>query len=112
MEYIEWKNCKKNLDSGSELCPGYYLDEESKFIMEPAFYTQLKNLEPLYPDKFNLVIETINKVVKEKKKVFFTLDYESPFIELEGYIYLEIEDILDSLKIFVEDKSRGSDYGD
>ena len=32
--------------------------------------------------------------------------------EIGGYIVLEITDITNSLQIFVEDKSRGSDYGD
>ena len=46
------------------------------------------------------------------KKVVFTANYESPLTEAEGYIYLEITDVTDPLKIYAEDKSRGSDYGD
>lgn len=40
------------------------------------------------------------------------MDYEVPLTHAENYIYQEITDITDSLGIFVEDKSRGSDYGD
>lgn len=112
MEYKEWSHLESNKDSKSQLCPGYILSDDARFIMEPAFYTQLENLKPLYPDRFNEIINAINECVKRNKKVFFTLDADSPFIVLKDYIYLEITDILNPLKIFVEDKSRGSDYGD
>lgn len=112
MEYQEWSHLEINKDSKSKLCPGYILNDGSRFIMEPSFYTQLENLKPLYPDRFNEVINAINECVRRNKKVFFTLDVDNPFIVLKDYIYLEITDILNPLKIFVEDKSRGSDYGD
>ena len=54
----------------------------------------------------------MEEVVRKNKKVVFTADFENPQTEVEGYIYLEIHDITDPLCIFVEDKSRGSDYGD
>lgn len=113
MEYAEWKQYPKHNDSKSYLCPGYVLSKDARFIMEGAFYTQLQNIKPLHPDRFDEIIAAINKTVIKNKKVFFTLDVEAPFVDnLPGYIYLEITDILDPLKIFVEDKSRGSDYGD
>ena len=105
MEYKEWSHLEINKDSKSSLCPGYILSKDARFIMEPSFYTQLENLKPLFPDRFD-------EIVKKNKKVFFTLDCDAPFINLKDYIYLEITDILNPLKIFVEDKSRGSDYGD
>lgn len=112
MEYIEWKDCKKNLDSKSSLCPGYILSDGSRFIMEPGFYGQLQNFKNVFPERYDEVIKAINERVKKNKKVFFTTEVEAPYVELKDYIYLEITDILDSLKILVEDKSRGSDYGD
>ena len=112
MEYNEWKHLKKNPDSHSSLCPGYIIDKDSRFIMEPEFYTQLENIKPLYPNRFNEIINAINNCVKKNKRVYFTTEIEAPFIFLNNYIYLEITDILNPLHIFVEDKSRGSDYGD
>lgn len=112
MEYNEWKKYPKHNDSKSALCPGYILSAEARFIMEPGFYTQLENLKPLFPDRYDEVIDAINQKVIKNKHVFFTVDIEAPFVNLENYIYLEITDILNPLKIFVEDKSRGSDYGD
>ena len=58
------------------------------------------------------IMEEIDKTIKSKHKVIFTADFENPWITREGYIYREIFDITDPLLIFVEDKSRGSDYGD
>ena len=55
------------------------------------------------------------------KKSIFTLAFlavmgwvsaQSLQFEKDGYVILEITDITDPLHIFVEDKSRGSDYGD
>lgn len=112
MEYLEWSQYPKHNDSKSYLCPGYILNKNARFIMEGAFYTQLTNLKGLFPERYEEVIKAINDTVIRNKKVFFTLDVDNPFIELKDYIYLEITDILDPLKIFVEDKSRGSDYGD
>ena len=112
MEYIEWKHLKQHNDSKSSLCPGYILEDGSRFIMEGGFYTQLQGVKDLYPERYQEVIDEINKRVKKNKKVFFTAEIEAPFIELKDYIYLEITDILDPLHIFAEDKSRGSDYGD
>ena len=112
MDYPEWQNYQHHNDSKSYLCPGYILNKNARFIMEGAFYTQLVNLKSLYPERYDEVINAINQTVIKNKKVFFTLDTDNPFIELKDYIYLEITDILNPLKIFVEDKSRGSDYGD
>jgi hypothetical protein len=49
------------------------------------------------------------------KKDVLSLLFENPQTltdDEEGFIILEIFDITDPLKIYVEDKSRGSDYGD
>ena len=54
----------------------------------------------------------MKQLVIQNKKVVFTLDYESPLTKADGYVYLEITDVTDPLGIYVEDKSRGSDYGD
>ena len=58
------------------------------------------------------IIKRMEEVVKKNKRVVFTAEYENPQTEVDGYIFLEITDITDPLQIFVEDKSRGSDYGD
>lgn len=112
MDYIEWLKYKKNPDT-TPICPGYILnDKGDRFIMEPGFYNQLQSLKNLHPDKYELVIQEINNNAIKKHKVFYCVDFEKPFIDLKDYVYNEITDILNPMKIFVEDKSRGSDYGD
>ena len=55
----------------------------------------------------------MERVVLKNKKVVFVGTFEYPQTEVEDdYIFYEITDITNPLKIFVEDKSRGSDYGD
>ena len=72
----------------------------------------LQGFKDHHPDKYPLIVEEILKSVKKNQKVVFTGNYECPLTNVEGFVYLEINDITDPLKIFVEDKSRGSDYGD
>ena len=59
----------------------------------------------------------MEKLVRKNKKVIFSgLDEEyedEPATKgAEDYIILTLFDILDMLGIYVENKSRGSDYGD
>ena len=90
----------------------YLLEEGESFFVEPAFYTQLRYLKGIYPDKYRTIIDEMLVVVKKEKHVIFCHDFEYPLIKKEGFVYLEISDITDRLGIYPEDKSRGSDYGD
>ena len=90
----------------------YVIDENNDFYVEPVVFTQLNGFEERHPDKIHLIISKMIERVKQNHKVIFVGDYENYFTEKEGYIYLELIDITNPLKIFVEDKSRGSDYGD
>ena len=65
-------------------------------------------------DRVNILAE-MDRAVKANKFVVFTADDENPLTfvpENIDAVYLEITDITNKLKIFLEDKSRGSDYGD
>ena len=91
----------------------YVIDENVDFYIERVFMTKLRNLIFLHDDKEDIVISEIIRLAKKNKHVVYCGDYE--FIQTEvddRYIFLEIEDVLNPLNIFVEDKSRGSDYGD
>lgn len=88
------------------------VNNECDFYYEPMVYTQLEGFKERHKDKFDSIINEIIERVKRNKHVYFVSDFEAYFEEIEGYIVLEIVDITNSLKIFVEDKSRGSDYGD
>ena len=111
MKFKEWEHLETSKDRDNPLTELYHL-EDALFFVEPAYYTQLMNLKNIYPERFDEVIEEMNRIVLKNKKVVFCHDYENPYVQKEDFIYLEIQDVLDPLKIFVEDKSRGSDYGD
>ena len=110
MNYEEFNDLEELFDS--KFVRGFAFPTGEKFYIEPAFYTQLMYLEQINPNDFPKVIEQIKKITKERKLVSFVYDYENPFYPVEGSIYLEMTDVTDPIKVFYEDKSRGSDYGD
>ncbi len=112
MNYKEWDNLIVSQDKLFPFCRCYFYSDGSCFYIEPMFYTQLNRLEEIYPDKYNQIIDKMESIVHKNKKVIFTHDFESPYVNYDDFIYVEIEDITNHLHIYVEDKSRGSDYGD
>ena len=112
MKYEDFKEFKLVKDESNPFTPHFIVDEERDFYVEPVVFTQLAGFKERHPDKYDLIIKSMLERVMKNKKVIFVGDYESYFTEKDGYIYLELIDITDPLKIFVEDKSRGSDYGD
>ena len=113
MIYEEFKDIPQIVDSNNPFCNLYQLDAETMFYIEPVFYTQLKGFKERHTaEDYQRIIDRMIEVAKKNKKVVFVGNFENPQTEVEGFIFLEITDITDPLKIFVEDKSRGSDYGD
>lgn len=112
MSYEDFKEYKLVKDPANPFTPHFVINDEVDFYMEPVCFTQLQGFKERHPDKYDLIIKTLKNKVLSLKKVVFVGDFENYFTEVEGYTYLEIIDITNSLQIFVEDKSRGSDYGD
>ena len=111
-EYEEWKHLKKSQDPKNPFCAIYSYPDGETFYIEPVFYTQLMGFKDHYPEQYHLIIEKMEELVKKNKKIVFTGNFENPLTDVDNYIFLEITDVTDLLQIFVEDKSRGSDYGD
>ena len=113
-KYEEFKQYKIIEDKNNPYCTLYELEDGSRFYLEPAFYTQMEGFKEKWRSEYPRIIERMIEVVKKNRKVVFTAEYEYPQTEPQDdeYIYLEIFDITNPLKIYVEDKSRGSDYGD
>ncbi len=108
----EFDDLKKIKDKNYpfSLCYEY---EDSIFYVEPAFLTQLLNLKEMYSfSDYQNIINKMLEIAKRNKKVVFTYEYEHPYVKKDDFIYLELTDLTDLLKIYIEDKSRGSDYGD
>jgi len=113
MNYEEFSTFEIIEDKNNPFCNLYKIDDETYFYIEPVFHTQMLGFkERRTAEEYQKIVETIISVAKKNKKVVFTGNFDSPLTEAGGFIFLEITDITDSLKIYVEDKSRGSDYGD
>ena len=109
----EFKQYRLDTDKNNPFCNRYFLEDGECFYIEPAFYTQLKGFEDRHSkEDYQRIINRMIEVVRKNKKVVFVGNFEYPQTEVDGFIFLEVTDITDPLKIFVEDKSRGSDYGD
>lgn len=113
--YPEWEDKKEIEDTRNRYCALYENEDGSKFYIEPAFYVTLEPFRVHYPNQFSDIIKEMDAVVRRNKLVVFTADDEEPLTYIPEdikAIYLTITDITDKLKLFLEDKSRGSDYGD
>ena len=111
-EYEEFKHLKRLEDKNNPFCALFQYESGETFYLEPVFCTQLMGFKDHFPDQYHLIIERMEELVKKNKKIVFTGNFEHPLTEVDNYIYLEVTDVTDSLQIFAEDKSRGSDYGD
>lgn len=112
MKYKEWAELKQIEDKSNHFSSLFEYPSGERFYIEPIFYTKFKAMLDHHPEERESIITEMKKIVLKNKKVVFTGSYEFPRTTAEDYIYLELEDITNLLKIFVEDKSRGSDYGD
>lgn len=112
MTYEEFDKYQSVIDPLNHLVHCYEDKEGNRFYVEPGFYDGLLGFKEKRAERFVEIMEAIDEVIKKNHRVIFTADFENPWISREGYIYREIHDITDPLRIFVEDKSRGSDYGD
>ncbi|MBR2508029.1 MAG: hypothetical protein IKB70_14375 [Bacilli bacterium] len=113
MKYEEFSHINIIKDENNPFCVLYEYEDGSRFYIEPQFYTMLKGFEEHHREDYPRILKRMEEVVRRNKKVIFTADFEHPQTEADDeYIILEIFDITNPLQIFVEDKSRGSDYGD
>lgn len=110
MNYEEFKKYKEITDN--KFVKKFQHDKDHIFFIEPAFYTQLMGLKERYPDKIDIVLNEMDKQIKNNKAIAFVYDYENPFLDYKDAILREFVDITDAVQVFYEDKSRGSDYGD
>lgn len=113
MNYPEFIDLKQIEDPDNPFATVYEY-EDGIFYIEPVFYTHLLGFkERCTKEEYDSIIRRILEVVKKNRHVVFVGTYEFPQCEVDdSFIFLEITDITDPLQIFVEDKSRGSDYGD
>ena len=112
MRYEEFDKYNSIIDPLNKLVHCYQDELGNVFYVEPGFYSGLQGFKEKREERFQEILAAIDELIKKEHRVIFTADFENPWITREGFIYREIQDLTDPLKIFVEDKSRGSDYGD
>ena len=112
MDYVAFASYKEIQDEKNKLVHMYRDSEGNTFYVEPGFYEGLMGFAEKRGEDYSRIMAEIDRLIKKHHKIIFTADFENPWIERDGYVYKEIFDITDPLQIFVEDKSRGSDYGD
>jgi len=112
MNYEEFSNLIPLQTETSKYMRGFAFPTGEDFYIEPTFYTQLVNFKSIQPENFEKVLNSLLNLAKTRKHVVFCGDFENPYIELDGYKYLEFTDVTDPIQVYFEDKSRGSDYGD
>lgn len=112
MSYSEWPDVTEVRDPSNPFSVLYRTSTGGLFYVEPAFYTQLRGYHMHHPQKYQLILNEMMRLVKVHKRVIFTADDEHPLIHKTDYILLEITDVTNPLKIFIQDKNTGSNYGD
>jgi len=112
IEHEEFAHLIKKEDKNNPYSTLYFYESGESFYIEPVFYTQLKGFKYHHPKEFHRILKEMERLVKKNKKIVFTGNFERPLTSVDNYLYLEITDVTNPLCIFVEDKSRGSDYGD
>jgi len=112
IDYEEFSKYKRLEDKKNPFSALFELDSGESFYIEPVFLTQLHGFRDHYKEKYGIILDRLEELVKKNKHVVFTGNFEYPQTEVDGFIFLEITDVTDPLQIYVEDKSRGSDYGD
>ena len=110
MNYEEFAKYKEITDS--KFVKKFKCEKGNEFYVEPAFYTQMIGLFERYPEQKDKFMNQLNEIVSKNKEVAFVYDFENPFLDYGDAILREFVDVTDACKIFYEDKSRGSDYGD
>jgi hypothetical protein len=112
MLYPEFNQYISFVDPTNPFCNAYKTKEGHIFYVEPGFYERMKGFQEKRGERYPELLSAIEEYIAQNPKVIFTWNAEQPFMLKEGFLYREIHDISDPLKIYVEDKSRGSDYGD
>lgn len=110
--YEEWKSIDFSIDPANPFTSKFTLDSGDIFYVEPVFHLELQGFKQRYPERINDILLEMERITRKNHLVVFIGEEDNEITTVEGAIYLTIQDVTNPLQIFVEDKSRGSDYGD
>lgn len=112
MNYPEWADRQLMIDLRNKIAKCYKNKDGSIFYVEPGFYKAFEALKNIYPDRIDDVLRKMDELTSSNKKVVYVSDPDDPLVIVEKTKYITIFDLTDSIGLLLEDKSRGSDYGD
>lgn len=112
MNYPEWADRQLMIDLRNKIAKCYKNKDGSIFYVEPGFYKAIEALKNIYPDRIDDVLRKMDELTSSNKKVVYVSDPDDPLVIVEKAKYITIFDLTDSIGLLLEDKSRGSDYGD
>ncbi len=110
--YPEWEDRKILIDVTNRYAACYQNEDGSVFYIEPQFYTYLQGYKMYAPSHYSDILKEMDRLVRKNRKVVFTGLEDHPYVQTEHAIYLTAMDVANGIQVLVEDKSRGSDYGD
>lgn len=112
MNYPEWADRQLMIDLRNKIAKCYKNKDGSIFYVEPGFYKAFEALKNIYPDRIDDILRKMDELTSSNKKVVYVSDSDDPLVIVEKAKYITIFDLTDSIGLLLEDKSRGSDYGD
>lgn len=112
MIYPEWADKVQMVDLKNRIAKCYKLDDDSVFYVEPGFYKALQALRNIYPSRYPEVIKAMEKMAQKNPVTVFAGDADAPLVDVPDAMVFSVVDVCDAVGILLEDKSRGSDYGD
>lgn len=110
--YPEWADRKILIDLRNRFATCYQNEDGSIFYIEPQFYTYLQGYRRYRPERYQDLLDEMDRVVHKNKKVVFVGQEDNPLVEADDAIFLTAMDIADKIGCLVERESRGADYGD
>lgn len=113
MKYPEFERLVNMVDLRNRFAACYRDENGNVFYIEPGFYKALQAIRNIYPDRYDEAIETVLLFASQNPITIFAQDGDNPIVEIEQKaVILSPADIIDRMGLIIEDKSRGSDYGD
>ncbi len=114
-DYVEWTDKTRLIDLKNRFCTLYKNEDGTMFYIEPLYYQGLEYYKDLFPNKFDDILNEMDRQVRNNKLVVFTGDDEDPITIIdEGIkaIYLTIQDITERINLTNEPKRYKTDYTD
>ena len=112
MVYELWNQLEQVKDPKNPFTKCYRYENGDTFYVEPVYLLKLSGMEQFVPESINKVVDEMERLVRTNHLVVFIGDEDEEITEVDGAIYLTIQDVCNPIHVYVEDKSRGSDYGD